>query len=828
MIKGMKRSRALKWLLVSLVAWISVLSLQAAPLSNIPQQIKQPDGSIIDCFASGDEFFNYLHDEAGHIIIQDQETGYYTYAIYKGNELISSKYIVGKKRVSLSEIKGQGIELAEQAQLKLPDDYEAKVRNSQITVGNKAPSKGRVEGIVVFVRFSNEDEFIQHFNQFKHYFLGTTDVSLNGYFKEVSNNQLDFNTVFYPTSEEGAYSYTDVFPREYYMPYSKWDNPIGYKGGGNSKERYKREKGLFDRILKKVNGTIPNYLNLDQDEDGEVDSVTFIVCGSTTGWNDILWPHYLSSTEPFAALGGKDVNRVVVQLADILTGEDNTAQGGVGVLAHEAFHVLGAPDLYRYNYSGNPVGPWDLMAEQDANAPQHMTTYMKMKYGKWIDDIPTITESGTYTLDSVYSNSGNAFRIPSSDSNQYYVVEYRKKQGRYEKNIPSEGLLVYRIDTSVEEGNGNGPPDEVYVYRPQNSGEEKQDILVAPLSQQNGHTSLGTREMYLQYGEAGNVCITNVHQVGSKVAFNVQLGAIAEPEISEESCQFYGTLAVTMKASSSDLQIYYTLDGSEPNENSISYIPGETVYIKDTTHLKAIAYKEGEYSTVTSRNYVHVDYIQSSHPYTYKGKMEEWVISIPGAESIAITFDERMDYDSGVDIYDKEEFVDWYWGSQLLELKDRTLIVQGDYVKLIFEEAYDTNIWGYGTTYIQGISSTIEGWKVEGDEFAYYKEGVRLKGWVEINGYLRYFEPDTGFLARGWTQVGIYNRYFTIDGVLLTNAWFYDEGGLMFLNEHGTPVKGWYSVKGQPIRYFDSQGYLLTNVISPDGRPVDGDGFIIE
>ena len=54
--------------------------------------------------------------------------------------------------------------------------------------------------------------------------------------------------------------------------------------------------------------------------------------------------------------------------------ETATEQSGVGVLAHEMFHSLGAPDLYHYDYNKNvkPASQWDLM-DTDLNPPQHMT-----------------------------------------------------------------------------------------------------------------------------------------------------------------------------------------------------------------------------------------------------------------------------------------------------------------------------------------------------------------------------------------------------------------------------------------------------------------------
>ena len=46
---------------------------------NVPVVKTQPDGKRIDCFASGDEFFNYLHDKNGNIIVQN-DAGWYDYA----------------------------------------------------------------------------------------------------------------------------------------------------------------------------------------------------------------------------------------------------------------------------------------------------------------------------------------------------------------------------------------------------------------------------------------------------------------------------------------------------------------------------------------------------------------------------------------------------------------------------------------------------------------------------------------------------------------------------------------------------------------------------
>ncbi len=57
-------------------------------------ELKQPNGDIIQCFATGDEFHNWVHDADNYTIVQD-DAGYYVYAISSGEDIIPSEYIVG-------------------------------------------------------------------------------------------------------------------------------------------------------------------------------------------------------------------------------------------------------------------------------------------------------------------------------------------------------------------------------------------------------------------------------------------------------------------------------------------------------------------------------------------------------------------------------------------------------------------------------------------------------------------------------------------------------------------------------------------------------------
>ncbi len=91
-------ARNLKSFIISLFFLIAMFMgpepPEAAPIRDFPVTLVQPDGVVVNCFVSGDEYFNYYHDAAGYKIIQDPATGYYTYAVEKYGKFTPSKYQV--------------------------------------------------------------------------------------------------------------------------------------------------------------------------------------------------------------------------------------------------------------------------------------------------------------------------------------------------------------------------------------------------------------------------------------------------------------------------------------------------------------------------------------------------------------------------------------------------------------------------------------------------------------------------------------------------------------------------------------------------------------
>jgi len=447
-------------------ACLCVINGFAAYLRNAPITVTQPDGTILHCFASGDEFFNYLHDKDGYTIMQHPETGYYVYADKRDGKLVPTDFVAG-----LFDPASKGLQ---PHALISPEEWMQRrkaweVEDPRPYNRDGEPNHGTLNNISIFIRFSDDTEFTNTYSSIDNMFndmSGSYGISMRSYFQAASYGAIDIPTTFYPGHNgETIISYQDTQPRSYFQPYNATTNPNGYQ---NDNQRRNREFSLLERAVTYINNNypIPSNLNIDYDNDNYVDNVCFIVRGDVGAWNSLLWPHKWTLWDRTVTINGKRVYTFNFQLADA-TDDFNTS-----TMCHEMNHSLSAPDLYHYteNYSGlHPVGTWDLM-EYNMTPPQHCGAYMKMKYGHWIDEIPEITQAGTYTLNPISSATpvNIAYKISTNDPNQFYVLEYRDQN--VETAIPGSGLLIYRIDTRFD-GNQNYNPnndiyDEVYIFRP--------------------------------------------------------------------------------------------------------------------------------------------------------------------------------------------------------------------------------------------------------------------------------------------------------------------------------------------------------------------------
>ena len=125
----------------------------AAKLMDIPVDLKQPNGDIINCFTSGDEYFHYLHDENDFTIVESQTDGYYYYADRIDGNIVPSIYLVGAIDPRVTGLQ-KNILIS-------PEEYRNR-RNKFSIEGNiqrDAPSVGTLNNLNVFIRFEDDNEF---------------------------------------------------------------------------------------------------------------------------------------------------------------------------------------------------------------------------------------------------------------------------------------------------------------------------------------------------------------------------------------------------------------------------------------------------------------------------------------------------------------------------------------------------------------------------------------------------------------------------------------------------------------------------------------------
>ena len=503
------------FVLVLIMLFLTAHSASAAPFDNVPVTVTQPDGTVLNLFASGDEYYNWLHDAQGYTIMQDPDTGYYVYADLVDGALVPTKSVAGEADPASAglaphlNISAAQKEERRQAFLAETQQRAAEIRN--------APTTGTMTNLVIFVRFAGEPEFtdstLQYTNMLNSSAPGAN--SLRNYYREVSYNALTINSSLFPTPGSTIISYQDGQPRSYYRPYNAVTNPGGYV---TDDDRTLREHSLLRDAINYINGLgqFPSGAIIDADNDGYVDNITFVVSGGPDGWSSLLWPHAWGLYSHNVTIQGKTVGGYQFQLQSMIYN---------GVLAHETFHVLGAPDLYHYTDNGiQPVGGWDVM-EYNMDPPEHMSCYMKFQYGGWISSIPELTLPGSYTLNPLTSSTNNCKRVSSPYStSEYFVVEYRNiSSSTFENSLPGSGLLVYRIN-SQEYGNAYGPPDEVYVYRPGGTTTVNGDVNNANFSSNVGRTAINDStnpSSFLSDGSPGGLSICNVGASGATISFDI-------------------------------------------------------------------------------------------------------------------------------------------------------------------------------------------------------------------------------------------------------------------------------------------------------------------
>ena len=389
-------------------------------------------------------------------------------------------------------------------------------------------------------------------------------ISLKEYVEKYTYHKMTTKTTFFPQDRNGNVVSVKLSKnRSYYMKKSA-SNPNGY----TLTQAREREEELVNEILSKAKESIERVFNasdLDKNNDGNVDAISFFieadkVTEDKVEWSDLLWSHKISGMNLNVTLEGKKVNTynlINTYDSNYLGGVFSMNQGTYGTIIHEYMHVLGLPDLYRYNSNGDPVGFYDIMATTTNYNPQGILAYMTSEYNNlgW-NTLSEIKSSTSVTLNKPqYSNPNEkrAVKIVSPvNEDEFFIVEYYEKRDKvYASDTSiSDGLVVYRINSKVKNGNMNGTStgknDYLYVFRPNETGCGKgEGNLNQAVLSKNGRNSIGkplnttyswnNDTLFYSNGTNSGITINITSSNSNSITFNVNVpivqgdGSTAKP-----------------------------------------------------------------------------------------------------------------------------------------------------------------------------------------------------------------------------------------------------------------------------------------------------------
>lgn len=367
--------------------------------------------------------------------------------------------------------------------------------------------------------------------------------SLSGYIDAISYSKMQV-TSYFPQMENGT-----ITP--YVLSYDETE--------------YSSCEQIAFEILQNI--SIPDDIPLDGNSDGIVDNIIFVIDGKADDMSSPIWARAFSMNG--IKLNGLSVNRVNIQNSTQLF--ENQITGAEGVLCHEFLHSLGYPDLYRNKRTGTPVGLWDIMAANSVFL-QYPLAYQRATISEWLDS-EDITESGTYTLSPVSSDSGNRLyllKTPLSDT-EFFAVEYRKQGTRYSDEIDVKiygtGLLIYRVNTEAD-GNFKGEQDEIYVFRPEETALDagEGDLFSSNYGGKNAPDSVGSLDwnaditdeaLVYSNGTNSGIRISNIVINEDSLTFSVDFADTSEVKLWKSiSSDSLGEFKPCQLASSADGSVY--------------------------------------------------------------------------------------------------------------------------------------------------------------------------------------------------------------------------------------------------------------------------------
>lgn len=376
----------------------------------------QPDGSVVMVTRSGDEYSHYLIDASGRILTEDSE-----------GRLVEAEVPAGPSPLAMRRAARQG-----RSVMTLSDG-----RFNPGLCETSFPANGERRALVVLVEYQDVRFNVEDPHAFFDSMLNEEGFSQYG----GTGSARDFFI------ENSMGQFRPVF--DVYGPILL-DNKRQYYGANNTWGEDRRPEEMAIEACRQIDDEV-DFNDYDIDGDGFIDNVFVFYADTgeaTDGPMASVWPHSADISdlrdEIFTFDGVRLNHYACTNETVIYNGEPRP--DGIGTFVHEFSHVIGLPDLYTtvYNNAFTP-GEWSTLDtgpyNNEGRTPPYYSAYERFALG-WMEPEP-LTE-GEHILEPV-NESNRAFFVPTDRTNEYFLIESRRRQG-YDTFIPGHGLLVWHVD----------------------------------------------------------------------------------------------------------------------------------------------------------------------------------------------------------------------------------------------------------------------------------------------------------------------------------------------------------------------------------------------
>ena len=430
------------FILLFATALVATQQIFAVPAYPNPINYTLPDGTEITIQLRGDEWLNWAETPDGFTLLRNSE-GFFEYATLNelGDLALSGVRVNDMSRRTSGEqdflhTLERGLMFSE---FQIERKLEFRRIRDEFLQEDAGEGLQRVSGSVripvVLVGFSNRPftrsraEIQMLFNQLNH--TGTGIVgSVRDYFLDVSGGQMDLQAEIL-----GPFTLPNTI--EFYAGSSGTANTrlmatqavdLAFQNGANFSTFHTRMVGGV-RTLSTVHLIFAGHCR---------------AAGAAAGHN--IWSHrwVLSTARTYNG----------VRIWDYCTspeyrGLSGTLPGTIGTAVHELGHsILGWPDSY--SVVSNPInrcvdlGDWCVMASgvwlgnPAASRPSRPSAWFVVDAG-WTPEILLSTSQ------NVTMQTGTVFRINTTTTNEYFLLENRQRVG-WDALIPASGMLIYHVD----------------------------------------------------------------------------------------------------------------------------------------------------------------------------------------------------------------------------------------------------------------------------------------------------------------------------------------------------------------------------------------------